>query len=229
MVDSTTSVAYVTNWGGPSMTCNRIVRQLWEVCARWGIRIVQACHISGETMITAGVDALSRPYKFARGHESDRDDWRLTLSAFEYVQDVTNRSFTVDRMASRANTRCKQFCSQSSADPDSIAISAFAVDWSYDRDGEAAVNYCFPPFAMIPRVLQHVRECGAEVVLILPYWPSQAWWADLCELCVEWWWFPERHIFERIKDGQWEPVLQSSFTPTICLVRGVGVSDNMYC
>ena len=39
LVDSTTSVAYIANWGGPSITCNRIVRRLWGICARFGIRM----------------------------------------------------------------------------------------------------------------------------------------------------------------------------------------------
>jgi hypothetical protein len=220
IVDSTTSVAYISNWGGPSMICNRLIRQLWEVCAKFGIRVVQVCHVAGTVMITSGVDALSRPYRFARGNEADRDEWRLQERAFQYVQWVTGRQFTVDRMASRANTRCKQFCSHSSVDPDSLAVSAFAVDWMFDGEGMVAVNYCFPPFSLIPRVLQHVRECAVEAVLILPHWNSQAWWADLCEMCIDWWWFEEKEVFERVKDGQWQAVSQTSFHPTICLVHG---------
>ena len=81
-------------------------------------------------MITSGVDALSRPYKFARGSEADRDDWRLCDHAFQWLQQVAGVVFTVDRMASRANRRCTQFCSQSSVDPESFGVSAFAVDWS---------------------------------------------------------------------------------------------------
>ena len=100
LVDSTTSVAYIANWGGPSITCNRIVRRLRSICGRFGIRIVQVSHIAGSVMITSGVDALSRPYKFARGSEADRDDWRLCDRAFQWLQQVTAVVFTVDRMAS---------------------------------------------------------------------------------------------------------------------------------
>ena len=135
LVDSTTSVAYIANWGGPSITCNRIVRRLWGICARFGIRIVQVSHIAGSVMITSGVDALSRPYKFARGSEADRDDWWLCDHAFQWLQQVAGVVFTVDRMASRANRRCTQFCSQSSVDPESFGVSAFAVDWTVDSVG----------------------------------------------------------------------------------------------
>ena len=145
LVDSTTSVAYIANWGGPSITCNRIVRRLWGICARFGIRIVQVSHIAGSVMITSGVDALSRPYKFARGSEADRDDWRLCDRAFQWLQQVTGVVFTVDRMASRANRRCTQFCSHSSVDPESFGVSAFAVDWTVDSVGDSGSQLLFPP------------------------------------------------------------------------------------
>ena len=75
-VDATTTVSYLVRWGGKSNRLNQLVRLIWGVCARWGIRIVQVSHISGDRMISAGVDALSRPGKFARRSGADRDDWR---------------------------------------------------------------------------------------------------------------------------------------------------------
>jgi hypothetical protein len=220
LVDSTTSVAYVTNWGGPSLVCNRIVRALWGVCARFGIRIVQISHIAGDKMISAGVDSLSRPYKFARGGESDRDDWRLSWDSFEWIQYVTQCVFTVDRMASRANRRCQQFCSISSVDPEAMGASAFSVDWNWDKEGNRAVNYCFPPFGLIPRVLQHLEECAAVCVMVVPNWPSQCWWVKLQRMLLYSWVCSKHGMFERVQDGDWVPVSNTSFQPLVCLVSG---------
>ena len=141
-------MACIADWDGPSLTCNWIVRRLWDVCARFGIWIVQVSHIAGSVMITSGVDALSHPYKFAWGNEADRDDWRLCDHAFQWLQQVTRVLFTVDRMASRANRRCMQFCSHSSVDLESFCVSAFAVDWMVDGMGAPAVNY-------FPRVIKN--------------------------------------------------------------------------
>ena len=106
-VDSTSSVHYLVKWGGASIRLCKIVRAIWEVCVKWGIRLVQVSHIKGDAMISAGVDALSRPPKFARKCEADRDDWQLTGAAFEAVQAFSQQMFggtiTMDRMASRAN------------------------------------------------------------------------------------------------------------------------------
>ena len=108
----------------------------------WDIRIVQVSHISGSLMISAGVDALSRPYRFARGGEADRDDWRLLSTVFEWVQGVALQQFgshlTIDRMASRANTRLARFCSVSSVDPDAEGFSAFAGSWFANEMGRPA-------------------------------------------------------------------------------------------
>ena len=223
-VDAVTTVAYLCNWGGPSLWCCRMVKRVWSICARFGIRIVQVSHIKGTVMITAGVDALSRPYKFARGSEAGRDDWRLMDYFFEWLQRKVC-VFTIDRMASRSNTRCKSFCSMDSTDPDAEACSAFAVDWTTQRLVRSSMNYCFPPFSLIPRVLQHIRECGAWAVVVVPDWPSQSWWGDLASMAVQFLPFPEGPVFETVSDGQWQPVIKMSFRPLAVVVSPRQVLD----
>lgn len=236
-VDATASVAYLAKWGGPSAVMTRIVRRVWALCAAWDIRVVQVSHISGTRMITVGVDSLSRPYKFARGGEMDRDDWRMRDEAFGWLQGMARawlgRSMEVDRMASRANTRLPRFNSVSSVDPAAEGFSAFAEDWSV-----GGLSYVFPPFALIPRVLQHVRECRALAVVVVPEWPSQAWWREMVSMMEYRWYFPARAVFERVVDGEWRPVAtggrlldratggewqtvrQTSFTPIAVVLNG---------
>ena len=232
-VDAKTTVAYLNNWGGPKLVCCRLMRRIWGVCARNGIRIVQVSHIAGDKMITVGVDALSRPYRFARGGEADRDEWRLMHTMFQWLQEQLHTRFTIDRMASRSNAQvrpgaCSAYCSMSSVDPSAVGRSAFLVDWNEQRlypFGQCQ-NYCFPPFAFIPRVLQHVRECRASATLIVPNWPSQAWWADLMALKTVVLEFPDGPVFERVCDGEWQPVTRMSFRPLAVVVSAVGLSSN---
>ena len=150
-------------------------------------------------------------------------------SLFQWLQEQLHCRFTIDRMASRSNAQvrpgaCSAYCSMSSADPSAEGRSAFLVDWNEQRHYRRGVcrNYCFPPFAFIPRVLQHVRECRSMATIIVPHWPSQAWWADLMALktvVVE---FPEGPVFERVLDGTWQPVTKMSFRPLAVVVSGVG-------
>jgi len=50
--------------------------------------------------------------------------------------------------------------------------------WSYFR------LYAFPPFAMIPSVLEKIAQDGADVALIVPYWPQRPWFPKLLSLLV---------------------------------------------
>ena len=93
------------------------------------------------------------------------------------------------------------------------------MDWSVDMLGEKAANYCFPPFFAIPRVIQHVRECRAWTVLIVPWWPSQFWWVSLMEVCTCMWALPVGDHFERVKDGEWQTVKGAlSFRALVCVI-----------
>ena len=216
-VDATATVAYLTQWGGSSKVLTRIVRRIWGLCAAWGIRIVQVSHISGDRMISAGVDALSRPFRFARGGLAGRDDWRMIDTVFEWVQSVAREwlggSLTVDRMASRANRRLTRFNSVSSVDPDSEG-SAFTVSWQGER------NYCFAPFCLLPRVFQHVGECSAVAMVIIPEWPSQCWWQTMMSLARHITPFPMWPVFESVVDGEWAPVYRMPFRPLLVVLDG---------
>ena len=196
----------------------RIVRRIWGVCAAWGIRIVQVSHIKGDLMISAGVDALSRPARFARGGAAGRDDWRMIGTVFEWVQLVSQQwlggLLTVDRMASRANRRGGlRFNSVCSVDPDSEG-PAFSVSWH----GE--LNYCFPPFCFLPRVFQHVIECSAVAIVVVPEWPSQCWWQTMMALARHITAFPMWPVFECVVDGRWEPVTRMPFQPLLVVLDG---------
>ena len=43
-VDAVASMAYICDWGGPSIFLTRLVKLIWSICARFGIRIVQVSH-----------------------------------------------------------------------------------------------------------------------------------------------------------------------------------------
>jgi hypothetical protein len=223
-VDSIATVAYLTQWGGTSLILSRMVRCIWGLCTRWGIRIVQVSHISGDRMITAGVDALSRPVRFARRKEADRDEWRLVQAIFDKVQTFTVSVFgselTVDRMATRASRRLERYNSVSSVDPEAEAWSAFGVDWDVGPRGEPEISYCFPPFCLIPRVIQHIRQCKAKAVIIVPEWPSQSWWVGLWRMAVGHMHILDRPTFETIRDSKLAPVTKLSFTPMAVALDG---------
>ena len=56
-------------------------------------------------------------------------------------------------------------------DPGAVAVDAFTQDWS------GLTRCAFPPFLMVGRCLQKIREEKVEkAVIVIPLWRSQAWY-----------------------------------------------------
>ena len=225
-VDSTTSVFYLVRFGGRSAVLHAIVKEIWKVLLQFRIRLVQVSHVKGSTMISSGADSLSRPPKVPlRWKEADRSEWRLRGSYFQQVQMFASRVFgcecSVDRMASRRNTRLARFMSVTDVDPNAEGFSAFSQPWK-----AAELSYVFPPFHQIPRVLQHVEFSNSRAVLLVPNWPSQLWFPRLSSLAVSWGWFHTTpgtgSPFERFGTDGWEVVQTISFEPILVAVSAEG-------
>ena len=58
------------------------------------------------------------------------------------------------------------------------AINAFHLS------GDCLNSYTFPPFCIIQKVLQTIRKYSATGVILVPYWPTQAWWHVLTNMLV---------------------------------------------
>lgn len=46
------------------------------------------------------------------------------------------------------------------------------------------LNYAFPPFGQIGRVLKKVQREQATMIIITPGWQSQAWFPKILQMCV---------------------------------------------
>ena len=53
-------------------------------------------------------------------------------------------------------------------------MHAFTVNWSDEN------NWLCPPITLITRVIRHAQVCRAKATLIVPAWPSAAFWPILC-------------------------------------------------
>ena len=55
-------------------------------------------------------------------------------------------------------------------DPEACAIGAFSISWNQYS------FYTFPPFGVIPRILQEIQTEKATGLIVIPKWPTQLWW-----------------------------------------------------
>ena len=82
----------------------------------------------------------------------------------------------VDLFASRLNYQVESYVSWR-ADPSSVHIDAFTLDWS-----AYTCFYAFPPFSLIDRVLTKIEHDKAKGIVVVPLWHTQPWFPKLLKL-----------------------------------------------
>ena len=182
MTDNTTALAYVKHMGGVrSVECNEQAQLIWEWIEQhddW----LTISHIPGTQNITA--DYKSR-------HFSDNVEWALADKHFQKICRIFGQP-NIDLFASRLNKKVDVYVSFQ-PDPFASEIDAFTISW------KDYFFYAFPPFSCIPKVLRKVLKEKATGILIVPWWPTQPWWARLMNLHL-------RHIRFRPKNYNLVPV-----------------------
>ena len=151
------------------MECNKITREIWF----WAIdrNIWLSCsHLPG--IINTKADHLSRRF-------NADTEWKLCPTVFDNIVQKLDFVPNIDLFASRLNYQIKPFVSYL-GDPESVATDAFSLpSWSkWDF-------YAFPPFSVIPLVLQKVITDKACGIIIVPNWPTQSWYPTLKRLLVK--------------------------------------------
>ena len=167
-IDNVTAVTYLNNMGGmKSPLCNDMARHIWEWCTQRGIWI-SAAYIPGRLNVEA--DRMSRTF-------NDRLEWRINKKSF---QKIVHQFGTpeIDLFASRLNAQLPRYISWL-PDPKAESIDAFSVDWKQFN------FYAFPPFCLVARCLQKVLNDNACGIVVVPNWPTQAWFPLLRKMMLE--------------------------------------------
>ena len=145
-----------------------VAKEIWD----WAIsrdNFISCSHIPGR-------DNEEADYKSR--NISIYTEWKLKPSIFRFVCNKLEFFTKIDLFASRLNSQLPLFMSFR-PDPDCIAVDAFLEDWKTIK------FYAFPPFAIIPKVLQKVLFEKGRGILIAPLWPTQPWYKRLQDLTVK--------------------------------------------
>jgi hypothetical protein len=105
-------------------------------------------------------DAISKVF--------DWDDWGVSEDFFNFLDSLWG-PHTVDRFANHYNKRSPRFNSKFWV-PGTENVDAFSVSWAEEN------NWLVPPVNLVPRVINYLVSCGAVGTLIVPNWPSAAFW-----------------------------------------------------
>ncbi|MCG7876290.1 MAG: hypothetical protein JAZ03_08585 [Candidatus Thiodiazotropha taylori] len=165
-LDNSTSVSYVNKLGGKKPELNALARSIWFWCIDRNIHLT-AAHVAGVHNTEAD--------KMSRKKHNDDLEWSLDDTVFRKLI-ARHPNLEIDLFASRLNHKLSYYVSRY-PEPDVWAVDAFSLTWSNN------VFYIFPPFSLIPRILQKLEEDKArEAVLLAPIWTTQIWWPCLVRL-----------------------------------------------
>ena len=131
-------------------------------------RIFDFCH---ERSIQMWIEWIPRKHNAladALSKFHDSDDWMLNTRLFRILDKLWG-PHTFDRFASANNKQCGKFNSRFWC-PGSAGVNALAYNWVGEN------NWINPPFALIGRVLLHMKACKAVGTIIVPRWPKREWW-----------------------------------------------------
>jgi hypothetical protein len=143
---------------------NNLALELWHEAIDKNAYL-RAIYIPGKLNVEA--DWASRFFE-------DSSDWQLDKTVFSSL----NRQMgplTIDLFASFLNNQLPNFFSWF-PDPKSQAVDAPLQVWP--REGA----YAFPPFVLIPKVLNEIQQEHLSILLIAPNWPQQRWFPRLLTL-----------------------------------------------
>ena len=167
MTDNTTAMLCIRNQGSVhSKDCNDVTRRIWEWACERNIWL-SAAHIPGVLNVEA--DTASRKF-------SDDTEWALNDDIFRNICQQFGTP-DVDLFASRLNRKVERFCSWQ-PDPEAEHIDAFTISWA------GILGYAFPPFAVLPSVIQKIKMEGAEVIVVAPKWPTKPWYTLMQKMIV---------------------------------------------
>lgn len=165
-LDNTTAIAYINRMGGVRYKhLNNLARTICSWCEKRKIFIFASYISSSDNYIA---DKESRIKDFNSEWSINKDCLKSLFHVLEYTPEI-------DLFASNQNTKCTRFFSWK-PDPYSEAVDAFTVSW------ENLKLYAFPPFSLLPRVLQKLQVDNAEGLVIAPNWPTQPWFPVFMQL-----------------------------------------------
>ena len=166
--DNTVSVLGINKMGSCKENINNIIRDIWLFCMERNIKIT-ASHIPGVKNVIAD--------KLSRSHKIDLE-WKLNPKIFDKLKKILG-PFDIDLFSSRINFQMKPYASWN-PDPEASFINALNMTWT------KIFGYAFPPFSLIPRILQKIEmEKVENLCILVPLWKTQSWFPKLGRLLID--------------------------------------------
>ncbi len=143
------------------------LRQVWQLLHDMQVELVPV-------YIASGDNPADFPSRYSMSAE-----WTFRPGMRAQLHRLSQRAYSLDPFATRATAMAPTFCSLQ-AEEHTIANDGMCVSWKRQH------LFLNPPWDLIPKVLLKIVADRASGVLIVPRWPSQAWWPLLLRLRAQW-------------------------------------------
>ena len=171
MSDSTTAIAVVQQMGSmDSSIHDSLAWDIWDFASSKGIWL-SITHIPGK---------INTESDFGSRHFNSNLKWTLPQSTYDSITHHYRAYGPVitDLFASRLNFKVVPYVSYG-PDPYCCHVDCFTMTWK-----SPYVFYAYPPFSVIPKVLQKIQQDMCQVLVVFPFWPTQLWFPTLMNLLV---------------------------------------------
>lgn len=166
-IDNTTAIACINRMGSVRFNrLHKVVSLIWNFCEERDLWIF-ASYISSRDNFEADAESRIVPTE---------SEWELSDSAFQTIINTFGRP-QIDLFATYANKKCNTFISWH-RDPFAEGVDAFTMSWTRFN------FYAFPPFSLILRTLRKIITDQALGIVVVPLWPSQAWFPMFLKLLI---------------------------------------------
>ena len=167
-VDNTAAVSYLNHAGGTrSQALSDLAITIWEWCLQRKIYL-SAIHMPG--IVNKTPDGLSR-------QKLESTEWMLDSSVLHQIVAVYQQP-QVDFFVSHHNHQLPNYFSWI-LDPQAMGTDAFSIPWKFN------LFYLFPPFPLIQKCIQEIKQDQTDALLITPVWKSRPWYPLLLEMLMD--------------------------------------------
>lgn len=204
LTDNKTALFYLIKKGGTGVkTISDIALDCWHWAISRQITLI-ASHIPG--VENSAADQESRVMR-------DPSDFQLSPEIFQKLQSLWG-PLKIDLFASLWNRQVQNYYAWM-RQPEALGMDALSIHW------QETGNYAFPPWILIPKVIQKIRCQQVELVLITPMWPKKNWYSHLTQMSTE---FPillpdQQKILKTVKGDP--PKLDKKFNLVAWKVSGI--------
>ena len=104
-------------------------------------------------------------------------EWMLCSKRLHKALNILKFNLEADMFTSNINYQ-SHTCFSYKADPKAKVVDLFTVSWL------SLKFYTVPPFSLISRTLKKIKAKKAKGILLVPYWPDQAWFPALFKMLI---------------------------------------------